>query len=174
MADLLRIADLNPKRVTRFDLTPDGPALTKIAADLDLKTLRKAKITGELKARGKRDWELTARIGATAVQECVITLAPVITRIDEDVHRIYLAQWDEPEENEVEMLMDEEFDPLPEALDLLDLLSEAISLSLPAFPRAEGAELSETIVTEVGVDPLTDAALKPFAGLADLKKKLES
>jgi hypothetical protein len=50
---------------------------------------------------------------------------------------------------------------------------EALVLHLPLYPRVEGAELGELAVTEPGKTPLRDADLRPFAGLAALKDKLE-
>ena len=173
MAQMLRIADLNPKKPYRFEVTPNAQVLAEIAQGLGLTALRKLRFTGELTARGKRDWELKAKLGATAVQPCVVTLEPVTTRIDEPVTRLYLADWDDPEDTEVEMTMDDAADPLPATLDLVEVATEALALALPQFPRAEGAELDELVVTEPGADPLTKEASKPFAGLADLKKKLE-
>jgi uncharacterized metal-binding protein YceD (DUF177 family) len=173
MADLLRIADLNPKRAVRFALTPDASALKGLASDLDLKGLRKMRFEGTLTASGKRDWELSAKLGATVTQECVVTLEPVTTRIDEEIFRRYLADMGNVEDDTDETVLDETIEQLPVTLDLLEVATEALALALPLFPRAEGAELPETVITEPGADPLTEEASKPFAGLADLKKKLE-
>ncbi|NNK79430.1 MAG: DUF177 domain-containing protein, partial [Litoreibacter sp.] len=49
---------------------------------------------------------------------------------------------------------------------------EALSLALPAYPRAEGAELGETVFSEPGTDPMSDEDAKPFAALAALKNKM--
>jgi uncharacterized metal-binding protein YceD (DUF177 family) len=173
MAELLRIADLNPKRPVRFEIVPTPAELKQIAQDLDLTSLRKMRFKGTLTARGKRDWELEADLGATVVQACVVSLEPVTTRLEEKIQRRYLADFDEPEDDNDETTLDDTAEPLPVTLDLKDVATEALALALPLFPRSEGAELSETVITEAGADPLTADKLKPFAGLADLKKKLE-
>lgn len=172
MAELLRIADLNPKRPVRFAIVPTPADLKQIATDLEIKALRKVRFEGTLTARGKRDWELEAKLGATVVQNCVVTLEPVTTRIDEPVYRRYLADFDEPS-NDDETNLDDTSEPLPATLDLTDVATEALALALPLFPRVDGAELPETVVTEPGREALTEETSKPFAGLADLKKKLE-
>ncbi|MEP5758108.1 MAG: DUF177 domain-containing protein [Litoreibacter sp.] len=169
----LRIADLNPKRPERFDIRPTPAQLEQMRETLDLSALRKVRLEGRLQARGKHDWELTAHIGGTTVQPCGVTLEPVTTRIEEDISRIYLAEWEDPEDSEVEMPGDDRSEPLPATLDLIEVTIEALSLALPLFPRAPDAELGEMIVTEPGTTPLTQDALKPFAGLAALKKKME-
>ncbi len=53
------------------------------------------------------------------------------------------------------------------------VISEALSLAVPAYPRVEGAELGAMIHAEPGVEPLNEETVKPFASLADLKKKME-
>jgi uncharacterized metal-binding protein YceD (DUF177 family) len=173
MAEILRIADLNPKKPVRFEIIPTGKGLAAISKELDLRGLRKMRFIGTLTARGKKDWVLDAKLGATVIQDCVVTLEPVTTRIEEPVLRVYLSEWEHPEDSEVEMTQDETTEPLPPTLDLNEVAVEALALALPLFPRAEGAELGELLVSEPGVAPLTQEAARPFAGLADLKKKLE-
>jgi len=52
-------------------------------------------------------------------------------------------------------------------------MAEALALALPDYPRAEGAALDKSTFAAPGTAPLQDADLKPFAGLAALKSKLE-
>lgn len=169
----LRLADLANRKPTHFDLTPDAGKRTAIAADVGVTSIKKLRLQGQITPAGKRDWTLTADLGATVVQDCVVTLAPVTTRIDEPIKRIYLADYTPPAGNEVEMTDDDTIDPLPESIDLFDLLSEALVLALPPFPRAPGAELGQTVHTEPGQAPMTDDDAKPFAGLGDLRDALQ-
>lgn len=169
----LRVADLKPGRPTRFDLRPDTAMLDTIRAELDLLGLRKLRFAGELVAQGKRDWRLTADLGATVVQPCTITLEPVTTRIDQKITRLFVAEMDAPSAEEVEMPEDDAQEPLGEVIDLDSVMIEALSLALPDYPRADGAELAETRFTEPGQTAMTDDDAKPFAGLAALRDKLE-
>lgn len=168
----LRIADLATRKPTRFTLEPDAAARADLARALDLLALRKLRLTGEIVPRGRGDWHLTARLGATVVQPCSITLDPVTSRIDTDVTRHYLADWVEPVGDEVEAPEDDSQEPVPETLDLAALLAEELTLALPLYPRAPGAELGAAIFTEPGAAPLTDEAARPFAGLRGLRAKL--
>lgn len=178
LADLpshpLHLKDLAARRATEFTLTPTATERSAIAADLGIVGVKKLLFTGELRPIGPTDWELHAKLGATVVQACVVTLDPVTSRIDEPVSRVYTAHFEEPDENDVEMSVDENTEPLPATVDVAAVMIEALSLALPTYPRIEGAELGAIAVTERGIAPMSDDDAKPFAGLADLKKSLEN
>lgn len=169
---VLALARLGRASDTSFTLEPNADTRKKIAADLSLRGLRKARLTGTLRAVGKYDWHLSAKLGATAVQECVVTLEPVTTRIDINVARAYVTDLPEPTEEDFEVPEDDTVEPLPQKLDLVALLSEALALALPDYPRAKGVELGQAIFAGPGVQPMTDQDAKPLAGLAALRDKL--
>lgn len=168
------LKDLAARRATPFSLQPTAPERSAIADALGILGIKKLLFTGELIPVGPTDWELRAKLGATIVQACVVTLDPVSTRIDEPVSRIYTAHFEEPDENDVEMAVDENTEPLPATVDVAAVMIEALSLALPTYPRVAGAELGAITVTERGIAPMTKDEAKPFAGLADLRKSLEN
>lgn len=169
----LRVADLSQNAPTAFDLAPDAAEMARIAEDLGLAGLRKLRFAGEIEAHGRRDWLLTGRLGATVVQPCVVTLDPVVTRIDTDVRRLFLAEMPEPEAAEVEMPEDDTLEPLGDRIDPGAVMREALALALPLYPRKQAADLGEAVFTEPGKRPLTDEDTRPFAGLADLRAQLK-
>lgn len=170
-----RAADLARRAELAFDLAPEPEALAALARRLGILGLRKLRFAGRLRPEGRRDWRLEATLGATVVQPCVLTLAPVTTRIDETVVRRYLADWDEPEPgSEIEMPQDDTTEPLGGSIDPTLVMEEALALALPLYPRAEGAEFGEAVFGAPGVAPLTDDAVRPFAALARLKRDGES
>jgi uncharacterized metal-binding protein YceD (DUF177 family) len=171
----LRVADLPQSKPTRFELIPDAATLTAIATELDLRGLRKLRFKGQIVAEGKRDWRLEANLGATVIQDCVVTLEPVTTRIEEPVTRRFLATMPDnaAEDDEVEMAEDDSIEPLGAEIDPAVVMIEALALALPLYPRADGAALGESIHTEPGKEALSDADLKPFAGLAALRDQLQ-
>ncbi|WP_342748693.1 DUF177 domain-containing protein [Litoreibacter ponti] len=175
MADptLLRLADLPSRVPTPISHIPNADALAALAEALDISAVRKLRLEGVLKPMGKTDWRLEARLGATVVQPCVVTLEPVTTRIEEPLERNYLADYEPPTEAELEMDGDDISEALPATLDLSEVAAEALALALPPFPRAEGAELGQRDFAPPGAEPLDDDAVKPFAGLAELKAKME-
>lgn len=170
---VLRLSDLSKRSPTKVSLTPDASQRGAVADVLGILALRKLRFEGTLLPEGKTDWRLDGRLGATVVQECVATLAPVTTRIDEPVVRRYLADITEPEAGEVEMPEDDTLEALPDAIDIAAVMIEALALALPPYPRSDAAEIAEYTVTEPGKTPMTQADLRPFAGLAGLRETLD-
>ncbi len=170
----LRLSDLTTRQATSFDLVPTADERRAVADALEINGIKKLKFSGQLEPVGKSDWTLTADLGATVVQDCVVTLAPVTTRIDEAVLRNYMANLPEVEATEIEMPEDDTIEPLPATLDLAQVMIEALALALPLYPRAPDADLGEAVFTEPGTAPLTDDDAKPFAGLGALRDRLEN
>ena len=177
MADLprsqLRLADLATRRATAFTLEPPADERRAVAEALEITGVKKLRFTGQLEPVGRHDWRLQAVLGATVVQDCVVTLEPVSTRIDETVTRNYLADLSQPEAAETEMPEDDTADPLPAVIDLVAVMIEALALALPLYPRAPGADLGDAVFTEPGLAPMTDEDAKPFAGLGALRDALD-
>ncbi len=170
---ILRFADLPTGRPTEAVLEPEAEARAAIAGALGLRGLRKLRFSARLAPLGARDWQLCGTLGATVVQDCVVTLDPVTTRIDEAVERTYLAEMGWEEGGEVEVPEDVSAEPLPESIDLAAILVEALSLALPPYPRAPGAEVGAAVFTEPGRTPMRDEDARPFAGLAALRDRLD-
>ncbi|MEM8731374.1 MAG: DUF177 domain-containing protein [Pseudomonadota bacterium] len=168
----IRVADLNQSVTTQVQLRPDPAACAEIAAQLKLMGLRKLRFDARIEASGNRDWQLTGTLGATVVQPCGVTLAPVTTRIDTSVRRLFVADLEEPEGDEVEMPDDEDQERLGREIDVAAVMTEALALALPLYPRADDAELEQTDFTEPGKEALRDEDVKPFAALAALKASL--
>ncbi|MGY6549727.1 MAG: YceD family protein [Roseinatronobacter sp.] len=171
----LRVAALGSRRVHSIALAPEADARAQIAAALDLLAVRKFRFEAQLHPVGKRDWELRGQLGATVVQPCAVTLEPVTTRIDEPVTRHLVADFVEPEAQETEMPEDDTLEPLGDEIDVSAIALEALSLALPAFPRALGATISdagEIAAVPPGAGPIPPRELKPFAALAALRDRL--
>ncbi len=169
----LRVADLPESRATPFDLVPENTLRDQIAEDLGILGIRKLSFAGKIAAEGKRDWKLAAQLGATVEQACVVTLDPVVTRIDQTVTRKFVADMEADLEEEVEMPEDDSEEPLGSEIDLIRVMTEALALALPDYPRRDDATLENIAFSAPGVAPMTDEDTKPFAGLAGLKDKLE-
>ncbi len=170
---ILPVHELKRGRSREISLVPDGAALAGLREALGLLGLRKVSLRGMLRPEGRRDWRLEAVLGATVTQPCVVTLAPVTTRIDEPVERVWRAEPEMPEGDEVEMPEDVSEEPLGREIDLGAVLSEALALALPDWPRAPGAELGEAVYTAPGATPMRDEDARPFAGLAGLRDALK-
>lgn len=148
--------------------------LDAIARDLGLLGLRKLSLVGRIVAVKDDEFELTAHLGATVDQPCVVTLAPVRTRIDEPVVRFFGGEEPEFEAgSESEIPEDVNREPLGQVIDPGLIMVEMLALSLPLFPRAPDAELEQSAFTAPGRTPLSDDDVRPFSGLKSLRDKLQ-
>lgn len=169
----LRVADLSQNSQNTFELHPDTETTKALAQELGLSALRKLSFVGRIIPLGKTDWQLEARLGATVVQPCVVTLEPVTTRIDKDVVRRFVHDFTDPDEPEAEMPDDETAERLGQWIDPAIAMQEALTLAVPDYPRKENVELGQMIYTKPGEAPMTDEDARPFAGLANLKDQLK-
>lgn len=173
-SDRVRLAALPGAVPTEFALQPDGETRTALAGQLGLSKLAKLRFSGAIHPEGRGDWRLEGDLGATIVQPCAVTLEPVTTRIDVPVTRRYVAEMPAPAAgSETEMPEDDTTEPAPEVVDLAEVMTEALSLAIPDFPRAEGAALEARTATPPGAAPIAEEETKPFAGLAALRDRLE-
>ncbi|KIN72844.1 YceD family protein [Sulfitobacter guttiformis] len=172
-ATSLRVASLSQTAPTPFSLRPGAPALAAIAEALALSGLRKLSFEGTLRPLGDSDWQLKGRLGATATQPCVVTLEPVVTRIDTDVMRVFIHDYVDIDAPEAEVPEDDSVEPLGAWIDPAQIMEEALALALPEYPRKQEGETTPLRVTEPGKTPMTDEQARPFAGLAAFKQQLE-
>ena len=168
----LRTATLGGRKPVRFDLRPDAAQRKALALLLGISAIAALRFKGELRPLGQSDLVLEARLDATVIQPCVISLAPVTTRIGAPVLRRYLRDYVQPAEDGAEMPQDDTDEPLPDSIDPGAVMTEALALALPDYPRAPGAVYGEVAVAPPGAMPLGEAGLKPFAGLANLTRRL--
>jgi uncharacterized metal-binding protein YceD (DUF177 family) len=173
LSEPYRVAALASRKPTRFDIAPNAEMRAAVAAYLGITAIRKLRFVGTITPKGRNDFVLEAVLEAVVEQPCSISLVPVVTDLREKVLRVYLAKWDTPSGDEMEMPEDDNSEPLGEVIDAGHVIVEALSLALPTFPRAPGAVLDSAEFTAPGTAPLRDEDLKPFAGLAALKAKLE-
>lgn len=171
---VLNVATTSRARETGFDLQP-GPEVRQQIADLmGMEKLHQMRFKGQLSPRKKTDWRLEARLTASFDQKCVVTLAPISASIDETIARELLPMPDGTEHSEIEIEPDDDDGPdyFDDKIDIGGIALEQLALAVDPYPRSADATLDEAQFTAPGIAPLTDADLKPFAKLADLKEKL--
>jgi uncharacterized metal-binding protein YceD (DUF177 family) len=154
-----------------FDIAATPSEAAAVARLLGAREVRKLRFRGALTRLPKGGWRLDARLGATAVQTCVVTLDPVTTRVDQPVTRTFLPAGATASAEVVVDLDDDEIEPLGDRIDLGLVAIEALALALPTYPRRPGATLGPASAGDRGVVPLDEAELKPFAALAALRGK---
>lgn len=172
---LLRTAEIVGRRPRFFRIAPDAEERAAIAAELGLLAIEQLGFEGEVRPAGREDMLLAGQLQAVVVQPCIVSLAPVATTIREAVTRRYLAGLPDPAPGETEMPEDEGIDPLPERLDLGEVMIEALLLALPDYPRAADETLGEVTAAPPGAAPLeAEARPAPFAALAALSLRPEA
>ena len=172
---VFRVADLSQAHATKFDLPLSPEDRAAVATELEATSIKKLTFSGQIAPLGKRGWRLNGKLGATVVQPCVVTLAPVTTRIDSDVVRTFMppAQLNLPEEgSETEIPEDDSIEELGAEIDVYGVMVEALAIALPDYPRADDAELGNISAIPEGSEPIKEEETKPFAGLAALRDKL--
>jgi len=170
----LRVSSLSQSTPTAFSVRPDAAELARLAEVFELSALRKLSFEGTLQPVGAADWQLKGRLGATVVQPCVVTLDPVTTRVETQVMRVFVRDFADADEEEMEMPEDDSAERLGTWIDPAVVMEEELVLALPAYPRSEGVEAKTVRVTEPGKQAMTDEQARPFAGLAAFKDQLEA
>lgn len=177
-------AALNRRREIAVEAQPSEAERAAIQTQLGLLSLDSLRLSGALRPHGRHGWALAGLVEASLAQECVATLDPAPAEIHESVERLWLpaeelaaleAAKEETSVDPDELDLDaEEPELLPERLDLGPVVVEALALALDPYPRAPGADFADAIAGPPGVAPMTDEDARPFAGLADLKARLEA
>lgn len=110
------------------------------------------------------------RLHASVVQECVVSLDPVPSEINELVEAEYAPAAEDGTEEAFDPDEPEPPEPLEgDSLELGELVAQHLSLALDPYPRREGAESPEW--ESGGAEDGEKAAENPFAVLAGLRKK---
>jgi hypothetical protein len=154
-----------PETGRRFDLVADDATREAIAKAAGLAALPRLEAGFDLTRQGSGGLRVVGRISADVVQNCVVTLEPIESQIDEPVDLVFLPNV-EPKTDAVDLEALEASDP-PEAIrdsviDLGAVATEFLLLGLDPYPRKPGAVFD--------APPAGDPTSQPFAGLAALKK----
>jgi hypothetical protein len=154
-----------PETGRRLDLVADDAAREAIAKSAGLVALPRLEAGFDLTRQGSDGLRVAGRVSATVVQNCVVTLEPIESQVDEPVDLVFLPEA-EPADNAVDVQALETDDP-PEAIrdgvvDLGAVATEFLLLGLDPYPRRPGAVFDAA--------PAGDPASHPFAALAALKK----
>lgn len=147
--------------------------LARLAGALSVEAMR---ADFDVKPWGRDGWSVVGRVVATLTQACVVTLEPVVTRVDEPVALKLvppeaMARFEEAIDAEGGIDVDPSLD-LPEpiedgVIDLGALAIEHFLVGVDPYPRKEGAAFD---AEAVGVGE-GRAELSPFAALARFGKE---
>jgi hypothetical protein len=158
------VADV-PETGRRVDIVADDGARAAIAKAAGLAALPRLAAGFDLTRQGAEGLRLAGRVQATVVQDCVVTLEPIESVIDETVDLVFLPEAPVVPDPAGVQPVDAE-DP-PETLqngkvDLGVVSTEFLLLGIDPYPRKPGAVFD--------APPAGDPSSHPFAALAALKK----
>ena len=168
----IEIFVLETEKKIEFSLSFTDNELTELKKDLNLVSLKKASMSGKITATAAGQWHLKAKIGATIIQESVLSLKAVTTRIDDKIDMCIIKGHDDAVQNSELELNEDYF--IEHELDLGAVFFENIALSIPLFPKEKGEYFENKVFTAKGIDPLTNDRISPFFILNKLKEKDQS
>ena len=177
MDSLVRFSELNQSKPFEFHFMLSNQKVSDLIKRLDLLDLKKVSLFGILSPININEWTLKAELRATAKQKCVISFNPVQTIVHEKINRTFSSSVLKnnlavDDDGASPVVFDDTLHEFNDEIDLADIIFEELTLTLPLYPKLEGAELGSYSVTEPGVKPLTEENLKPFAQLSELRDKL--
>lgn len=160
------------KSVEIHDEAGPGPRAA-LAAELGLIDIPALKVDATITPVGRDQWRVAGTVRAKVVQACVVTLNPVSEVVEETFDRRFT-------EDESAVGSDLDFDVdandppelIGNGVDVAEIAAEALALGLNPYPRAAGATFEGANAIPPGAEPIRDEDLKPFAGLAALRKTL--
>lgn len=139
----------------------DIVAINALMADIHLQRIHSGKMV-----------EVSGRLKADVVQNCVVTLEPFESHVDEEFTAYFVRHDDVPNAEEIEIAEDRS----PEAIspngeiDLGELTAQHLSLALDPYPRKPGAVFTPPKIEE-NEEELPVPKTNPFAVLAEYRKK---
>ena len=168
----IEIFVLETEKKIDFSLSFNDDELVQLKKNLNLISVKKTSMSGRISATAAGQWHLKAKIGATIVQESVLSLKLVTTRIDDKIDMRIIKGHDNVVQNSELELNEDYF--IEHALDLVAIFFENIALSIPAFPKEQGESFENKVFTAKGIGPLTNDRISPFFILNKLKENDQS
>jgi hypothetical protein len=167
----MAVAGLRRDAETPFRIAAEPDELAELARYLDVDRIDRLSLAGFISPAGGGGWRVRGRLVAKLEQACVVSLAPVGTRHDAEIERLYLPADMITPEPEVQISHDDQDapDPFTDSIDPAQFAVESLALMIDPYPRAGSAELERRTFAAPGVTPLSDEASLPFAGLVVLK-----
>ena len=168
----IAIASLSLKKPNPFLFVPRRSAAAAMADDIGAIGIKKLRFEGNVVSTGTSSWQLSGRLGATVIQECVVTLAPTKTRLEVKVFRDFSTEEAAGTPRAYTPIPELDIETVAGAIDLASVAREVLLLELPIYPKVDGAE---TNLSNFSGDAEPDShgdGRRPFASLSELRNRL--
>ena len=169
----------SPHGIVKQEFEASTDDLKQLARDLNINEVRSLKVDYDVEPWQKTGFRVTGWLRAAVEQDCIVSLTPVETLIEEKFSINFVPESEghlyEPEISSEGVIEIDYFDSDPPDLfqgteiDLGKLAEEQLALNLPAFPRAIDAEFSHEISNQGESGNTATEQDSPFAVLANLK-----
>lgn len=170
--DRMDIESLYLKQPNPFLLVPRRSAAAAMAADIGAIEIKKLRFEGVVVSTGTSSWQLTGQLGATVIQECVVSLAPVKTRLDVKVVRNFTTEEAAGTTRSYAPVPELDIEVVARSIDLAAVAREALLLELPIYPKIEGAEAKMSKFPGGTGPEFHEDGRRPFASLSELRNRL--
>lgn len=170
--DRIAIESLSLKNPNPFLFVPRRSAAAAMAEDIGAIGIKKLRFEGNIVSTGTSSWQLSGQLGATVIQECVVTLAPKKTRLDVVVVRDFSMEEGAEPTRTYQPVPKLDIETVAGAINLAAVAREVLLLELPTYPKVEGAETNLlNFPDDSGSDSHGDGR-RPFASLSELRNRL--
>lgn len=170
--DRVAIESLYLKQPNPFLFVPRRRAAAAMAADIGAIEIKKLRFEGVVVSTGTSSWQLTGQLGATVIQECVVSLAPVKTRLDAKVVRNFTTEAAAGTTRSYAPVPELDIEVVARLIDLAAVAREALLLELPTYPKIEGAEAKMSKFPGGTGPEFHEDGRRPFASLSELRNRL--
>ncbi len=157
-----------PETGSRVELVADSAIRAAVANFAGVPGVPRLAAQFDLSRHGRDGLRVAGRVTATVQQNCVVTLEPMQSEIDEAVDLVFSAAQNEATESREtdhihKLDTDESSQTLEDGtVDIGALATEFLLLGIDPYPRKAGAVFD--------APPVGETEVHPFAGLAALKK----
>ena len=157
------VADI-PETGRHLEMTADAHARMAIAKVAGVLAVSNLQAEFELARHGRAGVRVVGNVSATVEQQCVLTLEPMESKIEETIDLVFAPTLTEGEEHDEGERVSEAPEILRDgAVDLGAVATEFLLLGIDPYPRKPGAIFDAPKQKE-------NPASRPFAALAALKK----
>jgi uncharacterized metal-binding protein YceD (DUF177 family) len=149
-----------PEAGRHFELSADAATRAAVALALGLRELPRLRARFDLSRHGRDGVSVTGEVRATVGQECVVTLEPVESELNEVVDLKFMPVV----ESSSKVASEDAPEPLIGGMiDLGKIATEFLAVGIDPYPRKPGATFDAPVIG--------DDSEHPFAALAALKKE---